>query len=409
MDIRTYEPERDREAARRIWRETGWVEGKEQEETLDLFLEAGRVLVADLGGEPESLVASAPGAIRYLDEDLPFSAVTAVTTSRIARKRGLARRLTAELLARDAADGALLSVLGIFEQGFYDRLGFGSGSYDHYVSFDPAHLTVDRQPRLPTRLTKDDGAKVHAALLARHRGHGGCNLMPESLTVAEMRWAKGGFGLGYPDGPDGELAHLLWASAKDASGPYSVRAMAYRTREQFLELMALIQSWSDQVHLVRMHEPAGIQLQDLLAQPLKHRRVSRRSEFESATSAGAHWQARVLDLPGCLERTHLRGAPVRFNLALTDPVEALLPADAPWRGLAGNYVVTLGPSSGAQSGADPGLPTLTATVNAFTRLWLGVRPATGLAVTDALSAPPDLLDALDATLRLPPPQPDWEF
>ncbi|NQT88677.1 hypothetical protein HQ560_18065 [bacterium] len=55
------------------------------------------------------------------------------------------------------------------------------------------------------------------------------------------------------------------------------------------------------------------------------------------------------------------------------------------------------------------LPTLDATVNAFSRLWLGVRPASGLAVTDQLSGPPELLAALDAILRLPTPQPDWMF
>ena len=47
----------------------------------------------------------------------------------------------------------------------------------------------------------------------------------------------------------------------------------------------------------------------------------------------------------------------------------------------------------------PTRPTLTATVNAFTRLWLGVRPATGLAVTDDLSGPPELLQQLDQLAR----------
>jgi hypothetical protein len=42
-------------------------------------------------------------------------------------------------------------------------------------------------------------------------------------------------------------------------------------------------------------------------------------------------------------------------------------------------------------------------------LWLGVRPATGLAVTDELSGPPELLEALDWVLRLPDPKPDWDF
>ena len=45
--------------------------------------------------------------------------------------------------------------------------------------------------------------------------------------------------------------------------------MAYQTGEQFLELMALLRSLGDQVRLVRMNEPPGIQLQDLMIQPFK--------------------------------------------------------------------------------------------------------------------------------------------
>ena len=52
---------------------------------------------------------------------------------------------------------------------------------------------------------------------------------------------------------------------------------------------------------------------------------------------------------------------------------------------------------------------LTASVNAFSRMWLGVRPATALNFTDDLSGPPELLEALDSLLRLPDPQPDWDF
>ncbi|MCD4827982.1 MAG: hypothetical protein K8R90_00945 [Candidatus Cloacimonetes bacterium] len=38
---------------------------------------------------------------------------------------------------------------------------------------------------------------------------------------------------------------------------------------------------------------------------------------------------------------------------------------------------------------------------------LGVRPATGLAITDELEAPRELLAALDQLLRLPQPHLDW--
>ena len=69
----------------------------------------------------------------------------------------------------------------------------------------------------------------------------------------------------------------------------------------------------------------------------------------------------------------------------------------------------LGSESWAEPGTDSALPTLDTTVNAFSRLWLGVRPATGLAVTDELKGPRELLEALDWVLRLPEPIRDWDF
>jgi hypothetical protein len=38
-----------------------------------------------------------------------------------------------------------------------------------------------------------------------------------------------------------------------------------------------------------------------------------------------------------------------------------------------------------------------------------VRPATGLACTDDLCGPPELLAQLDRAFRLPQPTPDWDF
>ena len=42
-------------------------------------------------------------------------------------------------------------------------------------------------------------------------------------------------------------------------------------------------------------------------------------------------------------------------------------------------------------------------------LWLGVRPAVSLAVTDDLGGPPELLALIDAALALPVPHFDWNF
>jgi predicted acetyltransferase len=412
MRLRDYDPQKDREAIQRIWREVGWSEkdNKQQEEALDIFAACGRAFVAEVNGEAECAVLTAPGNMRYLDEEIPFSAITAVATSRVARKQGLAKRLTSLAVVHNTFDGAPLAGVGVFEQGYYDQLGFGSGGYEHWISFDPARLKVRMKARIPRRITSDDWAMVHAARLARLRGHGSCNLKPPHITQAEMLWDEKVFGLGYCDGPSGELTHHLWCSAKDTEyGPYTIEWMSFQTRDQFLELMALIRSWGDQVRLVRMREPQGTQLQDMVEQPLRQRQVSEKSEFESRIEAIAYWQMRMCDLPGCLERTHLPSDEVRFNLTLSDPIKRLLNDDAPWHGIAGHYVVTLGHSSGAEPGEDASLPTLKASVGAFTRMWLGVRPATGLAVTDKISGPQELLEKLDCALRLPDSKPDWEY
>jgi hypothetical protein len=85
MKFRNYNSKKDKDAVHRIWHETGWVTKgkKEEEDSMDLFLKCANVLVADVHGEAECLVTTTPGNIRYLEEDLSFSCVSAVTTSRI--------------------------------------------------------------------------------------------------------------------------------------------------------------------------------------------------------------------------------------------------------------------------------------------------------------------------------------
>lgn len=410
MKFRQYAPKKDKKAVHRIWREVGWIsDDKKEKKMMNTFLKGSRALVAEINGEAECLVSSMPGKIRYLDKDLSLSAVTAVTTSRIARKQGLAKRLTARLIAMDAAEGTLVSGLGIFEQGFYNLLGYGSGSYVHWLSFDPAQLNVDQKARVPRRLTEDDWKIIHAAALARHRRHGGANVSPPELIRAELGWTENGFGLGYNDGPNGELTHFIWGRAKGEHGPYWVYFMAYQSTDQFLELMALIKNLGDQIRQIWMREPGGIQLQDLLVQPFRYRQLTENGKFENRARASAYWQLRICDLQGCLAQTHLRSGEIQFNLKLTDPIEKYLDDDSPWHGISGDYVVTLGSSSGAEEGENSSLPTLTASVGAFTRLWMGVRPATGLSATDDLSGPPELLEELDRVLCLPQPKLDWDF
>ena len=411
MHTRPYDPDRDLDAATRVWHECGWLDGASESdnEALALFLAAGPAFVAELEGAVECVVGTLPAQMRYLDGDLPVSGVSCVVTSRVARKRGLASRLTAEAVAAAAADGAALSWLGIFDQGYYDQLGYGTGPYECFVHFDPAQLRVDLRPRIPRRLSASDWEQVHRSRLARRRHHGGCNVLPPAITRAEMIWNKKSFGLGYFD-PDGALGHHLWLSAEEMEvGPYRVEWMSYRSGAELMELLALIRSLGDQVRLVRLTEPPGMRLQDLLHTPLRTRWITKGSRWASTIDALACWQMRICDLNACIERLRLPGDALRFNLRLDDPIERLLADDAPWRGIAGNHVATFGPHSQIERGSDDSLPTLHAHANAFTQLWLGARSPTSLAAIGALQAPAELVERLEHLLRLPVPCCDWDF
>lgn len=409
ITYRKYESPADRPFAHRIWREIGWME-KDQEAGVDALVEAGSAMVAELSGEPECLVSRAPGELRYMDRDLPFACITSVTTSRIARKQGIAARLAAKSVAEAATEGALVAGLSMFEQGFYNQLGFGTGGYEHWLALDPSQLVLSVQHRIPRRLGLDDLPEVHSLRLRRLRGHGSCNLLPVGTTQSNVLLYQNVAGLGYHDGPQGTLSHCLWFSAKELEhGPYEVIALIYQTWTQLLELLALIRSFGDQIRLVRLREPAGLQLQDLLDRPFSRRAVSQNSSYAAGIRADAYWQMRICDLPACLAMTSLPMGELRFNLLLTDPIGRYLDDDSPWRGISGSFHLTLGQHSSAEPGVNETLPTLKASVGAFTRMWLGAVPATGLSVTDELSGPPDLLAALDDAFRLPRPSPDWDF
>jgi predicted acetyltransferase len=414
MTFRKYDHARDFEAARRIWHEVGWNEFDRDDDKKGLaaFLDpaCSDAYVAEVHGEAECLVVNSTGMIRHGDAALPLAGVLGVTTSHVARKQGFASRLTAHAIAESAAKGAAVAGLGMFEQGFYNQLGFGSGSFEHLVRFDPSQLVVPNPKRPPRRLTVKDAEAVHASKLQRRPVHGQASFDHVGITQSEMYWTRNGFGLGYFDGPNGELTHHLWLSTEDFEyGPYKVEWAVYQTPDQFRELLGLLRGLGDQVASVGIMQPSGVRMQDLMREPIKERRVRRRSNYESGCSAMAYWQMRICDVPACLAATKVACEPVRFNLTLVDPIKNRLPEDAPWRGCGGDYTVTIGPESSAQPGHESGLQTMNATVNAFTRVWLGVDRASAIAFSDDLEAPETLLTQLDNGLRLPAPHTDWEF
>jgi len=70
----------------------------------------------DIDKTAECMVASSEGLLRQLESEIPLSIIASVTTSLIARKRGLASRMTAALIAEAAQPGSELSALGMFER-----------------------------------------------------------------------------------------------------------------------------------------------------------------------------------------------------------------------------------------------------------------------------------------------------
>jgi hypothetical protein len=269
-------------------------------------------------------------------------------------------------------------------------------------------LKVDGPSRPARRLQKKDWKAVHTCLLNRLRGHGSCNVFHPELIRFEMAFDPKGFGLGYFD--DRELTHHLWLSNQGGeNGPLVVYWSAFRSYPQFLELLSLLKSIGDQFYLVKMREPPGIQLQDFIQKPFKTQRMTRFSRYESRAQAAAYWQMRIVDLEGCIEKTHLPGSVVTFNLELSDPIGELLQERRSWRGVGGSYTVRLGENSRAEPGTDDTLPTLRAQIGAFTRMWMGAQRASTLTLGGALSGPAELIRSLDRAFAIPQPHTDWDF
>ena len=208
MTIRAYQ-ESDLPHIQRMWKEIGWATSPEEQAAMEWYVEEADVAVGLINGEAEALAAVHNGTIRYLDTDLDLACVTAVTTSLVGRKQGLATGTTASVVANALERGVHVAALGMFEQGFYDRLGFGTSAYMNQMIFDPSSLTVDAPYRTPSRLSADDWEEIHAAHLRRKRSHGGVAINTPGYTKAELATDTDGAGWGYYEGD--RLTHFIWA------------------------------------------------------------------------------------------------------------------------------------------------------------------------------------------------------
>ena len=407
---RPFDKDRDRADLVRIWSETGWKKGQPDfDRGLDAYLKACDTIVEEHNGSMEVGASRTAGTLQFQTQQLPVVIIAGVYASVVCRQGGHASTLTAMQVAAGVADGAAVASLGIFDQGFYDRLGFSCCPYVRRMTIEPASLKVARLDRLPVRLSVDDAAEMHACRLGRRHMHGMINLADAGLTELECCECPG-HGLGFRDAK-GVLTHAMWISVDDNAedGPWSVRWMAWSTRAQLHELLGVIRSFADQVSGVRIADPPGVQLQDLVDRPFAWLRRTRGGQNEGKPTSIAYQQHRMCDVPTCMAALSLPGKPLSFNLRLHDPIEGFLPTDAPWRGCGGDWTVTLGEQCIATQGHDANAPMLEASINAFTRLWMGARSATALALTDDLRGPGDLLAALTSRWLLPEPAADWDY
>ena len=405
IEIRDYVHAQDLAEVKRIWQEVGWVEDEHEINQLDHFFQAGATKVATINGSVECSVNVVPGTMRLHETDLSMAAVTAVTTGRVARGYSFAQKVTALQLQAAAERGAAMAALGMFDQGFYDKLGFGTGAYEHEVTFDPGLLRVSASAAPPpVRLSHDDSDAMHDALCARMKSHGSVCLLDKMNFKGELGFTEAAFGFGYRD-QSGAITHFIWLDPKAEHGPYRVLFYAYQTREQLMELMSLIKSLADQVYSIKMIEPAQLQLQALLSRPMRQMGLTEGSVHKNMIRSLAWWQARVIDVGQAVAAVKV-AKPVRFQLSVSDPITDHIPEGI---GTDGDYIVNLNDNPQAERGLDDSLPRLECDVGALTRLLFGVAPATNLALTDQLKAPDELLRELNEAIALPQPNTGWDF
>jgi predicted acetyltransferase len=410
MIIESYRPEAHLDGCRRIWKEVGWLPGTPGGLVcMERFFLDNPCVVAEQDGQAEAQAVSVTGTLRHMESRLPLLVVASVTVGRTGRKRGLGTALTAEATARGADEGCAVAALGFFEQGYYNRLGYGNGPYNRIATFRPSDLSHELPyPARPCRIGADNLDEVYGNLCVRMRCHGQA-ILSRSFYQAELDWDDKVFGLGCKNGA-GELTHHVWFNdVAGDHGPYRVGWMSYPDTGGLLELLGLIRSLEDQVDLIVTEEPPHIQIQDLLRHPIRNSRITAAGRDRAGIRSLCYTQLRILDPAAAMELTSIPWGEAAFNLTLTDPITGFLQDRKGWTGCAGDYTVKLGSRCSAVRGHARGLPMMTAGIGAFSRLWLGVRKPSVLAVTDDLNAPEELLRKLDDLLPLPEPRFNCDF
>lgn len=406
--FRDYDKEKDKKDAYRLWLESGWVEDeKKDKKSFDAFVDCSYSKVVEHNGAPECLVISTPGTMVFGMEELKLNAIAAVTVGRVLRKQGAAAKLLASMLKDGFDQGFDVAGLGMFEQGFYNRLGFATMGYEQWISFDPARLKIYKKGGAPIRLGYNDWKEMHECICSRIKQHGFITLDRPEILKGELGWLKNFFALGYRK--NGKLTHYITFSTEDVEhGPYTVNWMSYQNYDQFLELLGIIKSLEDQVRSIEMKEPAFIQMQDFIDRPFQLRMITEKGKKESTVSSIAYQQLRICNLKKCIEKVHYEGKSYSFNLSLTDPLLDFI-EDENFKGSSGNYTVSIGEESSITEGLSDGLPLIKGSINGFSRLWIGVISARTISLSEDLQIDKSLIQCLDKTFYRPDVKSDWDY
>lgn len=406
-----YQPEAHETATLRNWKEIAWIDPDAKEKDTQVVarcLREWRTLIGLYNGSPEASSSWTPATIRIGTEDLSLCAITGVTTSRYARVEGLASRVTVAALQSGAQAGMAVAALGCFDQGFYNRFGFGNGPYIHVLRFDPATLRVDRLSRAPDRLDPEETGECHQARLRRFRMHGGVNIAAPIQTELDLFDSDNPLGVGFRN-ETGDLTHHMWLSGKDReNGPLSVGGASVSEPEQWLELLGYLRSLSSDIRLIRMPQPPGLQLSDVIHQPFRNMEVRFRGEYQMRFNMLPYYQLRILDLEAAIAALHIPGPERDLSVRISDPVAADF--DSEWPGTSGDYRLTIGSPCRIQRMERPvSDPDIRAGIGAFSRWWAGILPASSLVLTDEFHADPATCALLDRRPAMPSPLPDWDF
>ncbi len=419
LEFRIADPKADINAVLGLFRKAGWVSGFKKElfaddsrskEIVAAFLEDSYAYLACYDGIVESVAQTHQGTIQQTDTILPLCAVTAVICGYVLRKQKATSIALARVLADRAKAGDAFAMLGIFDQGFYDRLGFGTNPYEYEFYIDPRDLNVPKISRPPKEFSLDDFKAIYRSRCRAHSMHGVCTISSEAMVKGEMIFhdEKNGFVLGYTN-EEGEITHHLFANFEDEHGPGGIHWLVFQNEQQLLELLQIVKSLSDQIYSFWLLQPPQIRLQDYLHEPFRSTELTKGGKLPAKTEAYGFSQLRVLDIAQAVAATHFSGETVSLNIQIDDPIERFLENDSAWRGVGGEYVLHLGEESSISPGRHPNYESISLSVNDFSRMLHGSISPAQLCFMQKMKASEGLLKKLTRVFNLPEPHPQWLF